>query len=109
MHGVLGLGEAVVRELPLARRLNEPHSAQVRQVARDRGLGQPEDVDDVADAELPSGEHAQDADASRVGKALEDRVEISNGRCGERGCHGGLSSVTLFHIRQHKYNMSRRI
>jgi len=88
MDGVLRLGEAVVREFPFARRLDEPHSAQVGQMARHGRLWQAENVHDVADAELSSGEDAEDANTRRIGETLEDRVEVIDRRRGEFCCHG---------------------
>ena len=86
MHCVSRLRQAVVREFPLARRRDEAHAPQVGEVPRDGRLREREDLDDVADAELPRGEHAEDADARRVGEALEDRVEVVDGRGGDGGC-----------------------
>ena len=61
-------------------------------------LWQVEDVDDVADAEFPRGEDAEDTDARRIRKALEDRVEVIDRRSGEFCCHW-CQSFTLNHIR----------
>lgn len=55
VHGVARLGQAVVRELPVAGRRDEPAAPQVGQVARDGGLGDAEYFDDVADAQLAGG------------------------------------------------------
>lgn len=79
VHGMRGRGEPVMRELPFTLRLDEPHAAQVREMTGNCGLGELEDLDDVADAQLARREHAQNANTSRVGKSLEHRVEISDG------------------------------
>ena len=87
MDRVLGLGEAIVRELRCSRRFHEPHAPQVGEVSGHGGLRKPQDVDEIADTELPGGETAQDVNARRIGEALEDGVEIGNRRWAERAGH----------------------
>src|SRR5690606_2521599 len=80
MHRVLRLGQAIVRELPLARCLHESRAAEVGEVPRDGGLRQSEDLDDVADAQLTRGKQAEYPDARGVGEALEEFVEDDDSR-----------------------------
>ena len=55
----------------------------------DRRLRQVEDLDDVADAELAGAEQIENADPRRVGKALEQGVQIiDGGQVGSRAAHG---------------------
>ena len=76
MNRVYWVGEAIARDIPFARRLDEPRSPQVREMPRDRWLREVEQVDDIADAELASGEDIQNAKAHRVGKPPKERVEV---------------------------------
>lgn len=87
MNGVLRLRETIVRKFPFARRVDESHSAQIGQMTRHCGLWQAENVDDIADAELPCGENAENPDAGRISEALEDRIEIIDRRNGEFSCY----------------------
>jgi hypothetical protein len=83
VHGVLRLREAIVRKLPFARRVDESHPAQVGEMTRHGRLWQAENVNDVANAKLARDEDAEDADTRRIGKALEDGVEVIDRRSGE--------------------------
>lgn len=96
VHGVRRLGEPVVGELPLARGLHHPGPAEIRQMPRDRRLRQGKDLDDVAHAQLAGGEDAQDADACRIGEALEEHVQIGND--GSDGGHGQGPSMAPLHF-----------
>jgi len=87
MYGMLRLGQTVVSELKLACRPDESHSPEVGEMPRNRGLREAEDVDDIANAELPRDEQAQDSDARRIGEALEHAVEIVDRRRGDCRSH----------------------
>ena len=76
MNRVYRLREAIARDIPLARRLDEPRSPEIREMPRDRRLRDVEQVDDIADAELASGEDIENAKAHRVGKPPKERVEV---------------------------------
>src|SRR5687768_3067154 len=65
VDGVVRLGESIMGELRLACDFNEPGPAQIAQVTRDGRLRKAENVDEVAHAELPGSQEAQDANASR--------------------------------------------
>jgi len=74
---------------PLA---DEPRPVQISEVSRHGGLGQPQQIDQVADAELPGHEHVQEPDPHGVGEAPEQEVEIGDGAGwgdhGEGAWHG---------------------
>jgi hypothetical protein len=84
VDGIAGIGESVMRKPRVARHLDQSHAPQIGEMPGDRWLRESQNVDDVADAQLPSGEDAQDADASGIGEALEDGIEITNLRGGKR-------------------------
>lgn len=80
MNRVAGLGQPVVRELPLTGDLDEFCHSEHGEVARDGGLREVENFDDIADAQLTGGEQTQDAEPGRVGERLEEGVNVRNGR-----------------------------
>jgi len=71
VEGGIGLCELV--EAPLAASLvdDQPRLAQVRQVPRCRGLRNPENRDEIPDAERTFAQQMEDADARRVRKGPE--------------------------------------
>jgi hypothetical protein len=71
VEGGTGLCELV--EAPLAAPLvdHQPRLAKVRQVSRRRGLRNPQNRDEIADAEGTIAQQMKDADARRVRKGPE--------------------------------------
>jgi len=63
--------EGVEDQLSGAALANEPRVAQEAELVGDGGLGDAEEVGDVADTELGAGEGVEDADASGVTEDLE--------------------------------------
>jgi hypothetical protein len=97
MDGESRFGESVVRELPVAVHLNEPSPMEIPEVAGDGGLGKLEEVDKVADAELPGDEQIQDPDPGWIGEAAEEEIEVCDrigdlrGHVESRICVGGYN------------------
>jgi hypothetical protein len=90
MNREIGVSKSVVRELPLPRHFDETGSMEVAKVTRDGGLREREELDEVADAELPSDQQIQDTNPGRVREAPKEKIEISN-RVGGAGRHQGVS------------------
>jgi len=88
MHGEARVGEAVVREFPFSRDLNEAGSMQVTEVPRDGGLRKPQELDQVTNTELASDEEVEDPNPGRVGEAAEQKIEICD-RIGDLRRHAG--------------------
>lgn len=84
MHRMRRLREAIVCVLRFPRDFDEAGAPEVGEMARHERLGQLEDVDQVAHAELAGGEQVQDPQPGRVGESAEERFEIGDDRGGER-------------------------
>ena len=81
MDSVLRRGETVIGELQVAFHLDQTHSPQVCEVSGHGGLGELENLNDIADTQLASCEEAQYSDPSWIGKTLEDSIEVIDRRC----------------------------
>src|SRR3954463_7703558 len=80
-----GGGEAVVAPEACLAGLDEAGAAEVGEVAGGLGLGDAEDGDDIADAELAAAaEHGGDAEAGAVGEGAEEEVDARGGGFGLR-------------------------
>lgn len=90
MHRQGRLGEAVVRELPFTRDVDQAGAVKVAEVPGDGGLRQDQQADQVADAELAGDEKIQDANPRGVREASKKEIEVSQGVGGGR-CHRALS------------------
>jgi len=66
-------GERVEAPEPLLTHFHEPRSPEVSKVARGLRLRDPENVHDVADAELPTEEEVEDPDPRAIGTRPEHR------------------------------------
>jgi len=85
-----GTGLCELVEAPLAAPLvdDQPRLAKVRQVSRRRGLRNPQDRDEIADAEWTLAQQVEDADARRVRKGAEDLFDGRELSCwGDRWFH----------------------
>jgi len=102
MDGETGIGKPVVGELPLPRDLDETGSMEVAKMTRDGGLRDREDLDEVADAELPGDEQIQDANPGRVREAPEEEIEIREGV-------GSIGRHERSHILEDALNLAKRI
>jgi hypothetical protein len=69
-----------MRELPLARDFDEAGAMQVTEVARHRRLGNIEQLDQVADAELAGREKVEYPDPGRVREPFEEQIQVRNCR-----------------------------
>lgn len=87
VYGISGLRQSVVGESPLRPRFDEARPAQVGEMPGHRRLRQSQQGDDIAYAELASGEDVEDPNTGRIGKPSEQRVEI-----GDSGGRGGWHS-----------------
>ena len=63
-----------------AARLHEPHATQQSQLMGDGGLGEPEEVGEVADRHLGPGEGVEDPDPRGVAEDLEGLGQGGDGR-----------------------------
>ena len=88
MHGVLRLGEAVVGVLGSARDLDQATAPQVGEVPGHERLWQVEQLDEVAHAQLPSGEEIQNPQPCRISEPIEQSFEVRDGRSGSNRSHG---------------------
>ena len=71
MDGERRLGQPIVGELPFSGRFHESCPVEVPEVARDGGLGKPQELDEVADAEFARDEQIQDANPRGICEASE--------------------------------------
>jgi hypothetical protein len=102
MDGEMGIGEPVVGELPLPRDFDETGPMKVAKMTRDGGLRKREDLDQVADAELPGDEQIQDANPGRVRETPEEEIEI-------RESVGSTGRHERSHILEDVLNLAKRI
>lgn len=72
-------GEAVVVPLALLAALDEARGVEEGQVFGDRGGGEGEDVDDLAEAQLAGAEHHEGSGAAGVGDGTGGEVELVHG------------------------------
>jgi len=71
VEGGIGLCEPVEAPLAVPRVDDQPRLAKVCQVPRRRGLRNPQNRDEIADAERTFAQQMEDADARRVRKGPE--------------------------------------
>ena len=94
MHVVLRLCQSVVGEPQIRSCLNQSRPPQVREMAGNCGLGQTQEGDDIAHAELTGGERTQNADTCGIGKAFKQTVEVDESWApdarGHRYAHIGI-------------------
>lgn len=109
MNGVLWFGEPIVRELRLARGLDESRPSEVCQVPRDRRLGQSQDIYEIAHAELAGRQQTEDPDSRRISEPAEYVVQVVDS-CGRRRRRhpDSVSCFLTFHIRLSECNVDRR-
>ena len=87
---------------PLSHRISASRNVQVPEMPRDGGLRQPEQLDQVADAQFAGHEQVEDAEAGRIGEAAEQEIEIRD-RFGGARCHAGSRTLVS------GCNLARRI
>ena len=111
MDSVFRRGKTVVSELQVTLRVDQTHSPQVREMSRYSGLGEPKNLNDIADTQLAGGEEAQYSDSSWVGKTFEDSIEVIDRRYAwwQRGLPVFRSARLQCHICHNAYNMAGRI
>ena len=61
MNRIAGISESVVSELRFASDLDQAAAPEVGEMPRDQRLWKLEEIDQIADAQLAGGEHAQDS------------------------------------------------
>jgi len=67
--------ETIVHPAAVAPRLDDARPAQVRQMARDFRLADPQDSDEVADAHFAVGDQIQEAETRGIGERAKEIVE----------------------------------
>lgn len=105
MHRVRRIGEAIVGELPVARDFHQPRPVEVPKVPGDGRLREVEELDQVTDAQLPRHQEAENTNAGRIGKSLEQEIQISDAGSGE--CQARLS-YSCNRIKSAQTDMSRQ-
>ncbi len=76
MNVAVRVGQAVMGEIRVAVDPHELCLSEVREMTRDSRLRQAKYIDEIADAELPGGEEVKNANASRIGETLENRIKV---------------------------------
>jgi hypothetical protein len=74
VHGMGRLGQPIVGKLPVTGDLDQACTVEIAKVARNSGLGNIEQLDQVAHAELTGHEQAQNPNSSWVGESLEEMI-----------------------------------
>jgi hypothetical protein len=97
-------GEAIVRVLGRPCHLHEPNTSEIREVARDEGLREMKQIDEVADAQLARSKQVQDPQPRRVGESAEERLKVGDNWGGGSWSHDGLSLM-----REDAYNLYMHI
>jgi len=91
MYRMHWLGEAIVRVLGRPCHIHEVNTPEIREVARDEGLREMKQIDEVADAQLARSKQVQDPQPRRVGESAEERLKIGDNWGGDSWSHDGLS------------------
>ena len=84
--------ERVVDLPPSAPRAHEAHAAQQPQLVRDGRLADPDQLGDIADAQLSAGERVENPDSRRIAQHSERVGERLNGGVGHQPLASGLRS-----------------
>jgi hypothetical protein len=84
--GIARADEAVVHPLPFPAGGDDAGFAEICEVAGDLGLALAEDFDEVADAELATGDEVEQAQAGGIGESGEEGDQTVGLRDGVGGC-----------------------
>ena len=89
--------ERIMLPQPISPDLDKPGVAQIGQMPRHLGLGQLQNIVNIADAELPPRQHMQDAQAGLIGKTLKHAIYsgMGNHLYIRLGVYSSTSRVTI--------------